>query len=62
MGVDDFTWTVSTDEETAGFGEATLDFGDALDLERAKDYCWEAAIVYLRADGSSDEEIADGSV
>jgi hypothetical protein len=56
-----FIWTVSTDEETAGFGEGTLAFGDAPDLERAKAYCWAEVIDYLRDDGYSDQEIA-GSV
>jgi hypothetical protein len=54
-----FTWVVSTDEESAGFGESTLAFGEAPDVERAKAYCWAAVIDYLRDDGYSDEEIAN---
>jgi hypothetical protein len=49
---------VRTDEETAGFGEATLAFGEALDMEQAKVFCWAAVVDYLRDDGYSDDEIS----
>jgi hypothetical protein len=52
-----FVWTVGTDEDSAGFGEAPLEYGEASDLERAKRDCWLAAVAYLRSDTYTEEEI-----
>jgi len=57
---DQYVWRYGTTEEEAGFGEAEYERGVAATLDEGQRECWAAAIEFLRREGYTEEEIANG--